>query len=85
LKTEKIDRLKEDLERAKEKANVWQARVRDLEKQITECENMNILRMVRDVAASPEELKNLLSMLQAVKNLPADAGAEEAEGADHED
>lgn len=34
----KIDRLKTDLAKAKEKAAEWQARVRDLEKQITEQE-----------------------------------------------
>ncbi len=70
MKTEKIDRLKADLERAKEKANMWQARVRDLEKQVTECENMKILRMVRSVASSPEELKDLLSTLRTAKGLP---------------
>jgi hypothetical protein len=36
----KIDRLKTDLAKAREKAAEWQARVRDLEKQITEQENL---------------------------------------------
>ena len=48
----KIDRLKTDLAKAKEKAAEWQARVRDLEKQITEQENLEILQVVRGVAAS---------------------------------
>lgn len=58
----KIDRLKTDLAKAKEKAAEWQARVRDLEKQITEQENLEILQVVRGVAASPEELRGLLDI-----------------------
>ena len=42
----KIDRLKTDLAKAKEKAAEWQARVRDLEKQITEQENLEILQVM---------------------------------------
>ncbi len=60
----KINKLKTELEKAKEKAAEWQARVRDLEKQITECENLEIVRTVRDIAASPEELRGLLDMLR---------------------
>ena len=39
----KIDRLKADLAKAKEKASEWQARVKDIERQITEQENLEIL------------------------------------------
>ncbi len=63
----KIERLKTELARAREKANEWQARVRDIEKQITECENMEILQAVRSIVSSPEELHGLLDMLRAVK------------------
>ena len=63
----KIDRLKTDLAKAKEKAAEWQARVRDLEKQITEQENLEILQVVRGVAASPEELRGLLDMIRMGK------------------
>ena len=62
----KIDTLKADLVRAKEKASEWQARVRDIERQITEYENMEILQVVRGVAASPEELRELLDLIRAV-------------------
>ena len=62
----KIDTLKADLVRAKEKANEWQARVRDIERQITECENTEILQAVRSVAATPEELRAVLNMIRAV-------------------
>ena len=36
----KIDRLREDLARAEEKAAEWQARVKDIRRQITEQENL---------------------------------------------
>ncbi len=66
----KIERLKTELARAREKANEWQARVRDIEKQVTECENMEILQAVRGIVSSPEELHGLLDMLRAVKEQP---------------
>lgn len=70
IKESKIDRLKADLVRAKEKASEWQARVRDIERQITECENMEILQAVRSVASTPEELRAVLNMIRATKASP---------------
>ncbi len=66
----KIERLKIELAQAREKSNRWQARVRDIEKQITECENTEILQAVRGIATSPEELRGLLDMLRAAKEPP---------------
>lgn len=66
----KLEKLKTELARAKKKSSEWQARVRDIEKQITDCENMEILQAVRSIAASPEELRGLLDMLRAVKDPP---------------
>ena len=66
----KIEKLKIELDRAKKKSSEWQARVRDVEKQITECENMEILQTVRSIAASSEELRGLLDMLRASKEPP---------------
>ena len=63
----KINRLKNELAKAKEKAAEWQARVRDLKKQITEQENLEILQVVRGMAVSPEELRGLLDMIRMVK------------------
>ena len=53
----KMERLKADLVRAREKASEWQARVRDIERQITELENTEIIQVVRSVATSPEDLR----------------------------
>ncbi len=66
----KLEKLKTELARAKKKSGEWQARVRDIEKQITDCENTEILQAVRSIAASPEELRGLLDMLRAVKDPP---------------
>ena len=63
----KIDRLKAELVKAKEKSSEWQARVRDIERQITEQENLTILQAVRSVAASPEELRDLLDLIRSAK------------------
>ena len=66
----KIDRLKTDLAKAKEKAAEWQARVRDLEKQITEQENLEIIQAVRGMISAPEDLRAVLDMIRAV-NAPS--------------
>ena len=66
----KLLKLKIELASAKKKSGEWQARVRDIEKQITDCENTEILQAVRSIAASPEELRGLLDMLRAVKDPP---------------
>ena len=69
VKESKINKLKAELVRAREKASEWQARVRDIERQITELENLEIIQAVRGVAAAPEDLRNLLDMIRAA-NLP---------------
>ena len=61
----KKEKLRADLVRANEKVRIWQARARDLERQITECENTQILQAVRSVASSPEELRAVLDMILA--------------------
>ena len=65
--TEKVlERLREELAWARGKAAKWQARVVELERQIQEKENLLILRAVRSVAASPEELRGLLDQIKGV-------------------
>ena len=62
----KRERLRADIANAREKASQWQARTRDLERQLADLENMEILRMVHDVASSPEELRGLLDLIQEI-------------------
>ena len=66
----KRERIRADLTNAREKPSQWQARARDLERQLTELENTEILRMVRDVASSPEELRGLLDLIRAAQEPP---------------
>ena len=68
----KRDRIRADLANAREKINQWQARARDFERQLTDLENTEILRMVHAVASSPEELRGLLELLQTVQTPPND-------------
>ena len=72
----KIDALRADLVRAKEKASEWQARVREIERQITEEENLEIIQAVRSMLTAPEELRDVLDMIRAVKEPPATTGKE---------
>ena len=65
-KETKLDRLKADLVRAKEKASEWQARVRDIERQITEQENIEIVQAVRGMISAPEELRAVLDMIRTM-------------------
>ncbi len=59
-KETKLDNLKADLVRAKEKASEWQARVRDIERQITEQENLEIIQAVRGMISAPEDLRGIV-------------------------
>mgnify|MGYP000738709672 FL=1 len=66
----KRERIRADLTNAREKASQWQARTRDLERQLTELENTEILRIVHGVASSPEELRGLLDLIRAEQEPP---------------
>ena len=75
----KRDRIRADLANAREKINQWQARARDFERQLTDLENTEILRMVHTVASSPEELRGLLDLLQTVQTPPNDNTTDQKE------
>ena len=70
VKESRIDKLKAELVRAREKASEWQARVRDIERQITELENLEIIQTVRGIMTAPEDLRGLLNMIQAANQPP---------------
>lgn len=79
----KIERLKAELNKARQKANQWQARAKDIERQITEQENMEIIQAVREIRVSPEELKGLLGKLKSMENLQIPDSSKE-EKSEHE-
>lgn len=60
-------RLRADLERARQNALQWQARAKDIEKQIREAENQEIVQAVREIVAAPEELAQVLASIRAMK------------------
>ena len=52
----KIDKLDKELEKAREKAAEWQAKIRELEKQKQEEENSQIVQAVRSLKLTPTQL-----------------------------
>lgn len=66
----KTDRLRTELEKARQKAAEWKARADDIERRLTERENMEIIKAVRSVTASPEELGTILEHIRTMKGLP---------------
>ena len=75
----KTERLRAELEKARQKAAEWQARAKDIERQITEHENMEIIQAVRGITASPEELKTILGLIQSMKEVPQGNAVKEEE------
>lgn len=57
----KIDKLDKELEKAREKAAEWQAKIKDLEKQRQEEENSMIVQAVRSLKLTPSELAAFFS------------------------
>ena len=52
----KIERVDKDIEKTKGKISEFQSRLRELEKQKTELENMEIVALVRGIEIAPQEL-----------------------------
>lgn len=71
----RTERIREELKKARQKAVQWQARTKDLERQLTEQENLEIIQAVRSLTVSPEELGNILGRIRAMKEV----AVEEAE------
>ena len=73
----RTEKLKEELEKARQKAAQWQARAKDLERQLTEQENLEIIQAVRSITASPEELGDILERIRAMREGAAEAAGKE--------
>ena len=57
----KLEKIDKELDKAREKAAEWQAKVRDLEKQRQEEENSMIVQAVRSLKLTPAELAEFFS------------------------
>ena len=66
----KIERIEKEMEKTREKITEYQNRLRTLEAQKTEAENLQIVQLVRSVRMTPLELSALLSG-GAIPGMPA--------------
>ena len=57
----KIDRIEREIEKTREKITEYQNKLRGLEAQKTEAENLQIVQLVRSMRLTPQELTALLS------------------------
>lgn len=57
----KIDRIDREIAKTREKLTEYQNKLRELEAQKTEAENLQIVQLVRAVRMTPQELNTLLS------------------------
>ena len=74
----KIDRINNEIQKTREKITEYQNKLRGLEVQKTEAENLEIVQLVRAMRLTPQELTAMLSG----GALPGMAAADEA--ADYE-
>ena len=57
----KIDRINREIEKTREKITEYQNKLKGLETQKTEAENLQIVQLVRSMHLSPQELTSMLS------------------------
>lgn len=65
-----IEKINTEIAKAKDRIAEWQAKLRDLERKKTEQENLEILQVVRGVAASADEIREALNLIRATKTPP---------------
>ena len=57
----RIDRIDREIEKTREKITEYQNKLKGLEAQKTEAENLQIVQLVRSMRITPQELNELLS------------------------
>lgn len=77
----KIDRINREIEKTREKIAEYQNRLKGLEAQKTEAENLQIVQLVRSMRLSPQELTSMLSggVIPGMTPAPAYNGADNDE------
>ena len=85
----KIERIDREIAKTREKITEYQNRLRGLEAQKTEAENLQIVQLVRSMRLSPYELSAMLSGggipgMDAAPDYPADHDTEEREDTENE-
>lgn len=77
----KIDRINREIEKTREKITEYQNKLKGLEAQKTEAENLQIVQLVRSMRLSPQELTSMLSggAIPGMTPAPAYHGADNNE------
>lgn len=75
MQNKKILKIEKEIQKTREKITEQQNRLKDLEMQKTEAENLEIVQMVRSLHMTPDEL----SVFLAKGIIPDDAPADENE------
>ena len=70
----KIERIEKEIQKTREKITEYQNRLRGLEAQKTEAENLQIVQLVRAMRLTPQELNTMLKDggIQGIAPIPAD-------------
>ena len=82
----KIDRINREIEKTREKITEYQNKLKGLETQKTEAENLQIVQLVRSMHLSPQELTSMLSggAIPGMAPAPAYSNEEQEEYEDEE-
>lgn len=83
----KIDRINREMEKTREKITEYQNKLKGLEAQRTEAENLQIVQLVRSMRLSPAELTAMLKngAIPGMEPAPAFGGADNEEMEENED
>lgn len=83
----KIDRINREIEKTREKITEYQNKLKGLEAQKTEAENLQIVQLVRSMRLSPQELTTMLQngAIPGMPPAPASYGADNDEQEENED
>ena len=79
----KINRIDKEIQKTREKITEYQNRLRELQAQKTEAENLQIVQMVRSMRLTPQELSQLLKS-DPIPGIAAYTPEEEKEDFDDE-
>ncbi len=83
----KIDRINREIEKTREKITEYQNKLKGLEAQKTEAENLQIVQLVRSMRLSPQELTAMLQngAIPGMTPAPVSSGADNDEQEENED
>lgn len=75
----KIDRIDREIQKTREKITEYQNKLKGLEAQKTEAENLQIVQLVRSMRMTPQELTAMLSgkPIPGIATVPADYDEQE--------